>query len=497
MSASTASTKSNVSDTATSLMSGLKEKLNKDGAKLLFTQMIIPVVIIILIFYLVSNATVWLSRKRPITGGDRFMSYGLTALLVFPIAYLVSMKYERTRDYALAISILSVVILQLIVWAIMEETVISCAHHDYMGTRVPISSAGEGDNSLLLDPDGREYRVGEYYICSSYKSAVPYYDEDRPPIMSAEYLEEVIGAGARFIWLDVFRDTQRKDADPVIAVGKEKGNFIESLNVLSIDEALDAVVRARNRLEGEFASKDPLFIMFSLKTGKNGITEEKLAQKIREKFRLVLLSKEFGSQRTDIKHVPMRSILGKVVIMTDRHSASEKLAELTNYVPCGASIVDEMGQVGDSALCIKPGILGNSELVLSSIDDYAARPPMDQLEGAGQTTAYIVVPNRPGEHYDPLRATFFGVQFPCIHFSKENPYYDSYFQTIQLCGESVDVGYELNFKKYSLIPKPAEVNCEARTLTGDPPAALARTAETAATVSRNKLTIVQPEVTVE
>lgn len=426
-----------------------------------------PILWIMVLFYIIMmylpDYITSLQEKQPASKTGRFLLNNLNLVLTIPTVYFICVLLGYTT-YGAAISVAVFVLIQIIIYVAHPDVMADYAsNEESMSERRAVSS----EYSKIYDPiTQKPYKVSDYFICSSYKSAIPRYTADGP-IVSSEYLKGVIRNGARMIWLDVFRDSLNSTAEPVIAIGDELGNKIFTSNTLSVKDAFDAIVVARNEMEGNSTGdglKDPLFIFLSLKTGGKRGPENKLAQYIKEKFGNagLLMPNQYGSQNSVLFDTSITEVLGRVVIMTDRFPVSKSLNEMVNYVVCGSNVLDEADKLGDPKKCvISPAPLGNSKIMLQPIDKLAGSN-MDEIFSTGLNSIMVSVPNKPGENYDPTRAWFFGTQFVFMHMSIDGDmgdHYRKYMGPMSFCGSSSS-DEDFSFKKFSFVVKPTSVDCD-------------------------------------
>jgi hypothetical protein len=423
-----------------------------------------PMILLYAILAYLPDFVPYIQEMQPIGNTNRFLVNHLNLIITVPTVYILLLVIGYPQ-YAVLASFGIFILIQIIIYVSYPNTMASYADNDdSKNERKAVST----EYSKIYDTvNNRPYRVSDYFICSSYKSASPFLDTPGP-VMSADYLKSVIRNGARMIWLDVFRDSLKSTAEPVIAIGDEAGNKIISINTLSVKDALDAIVVARNEMEGnntDGSLKDPLFIMFSLKTnGKTG-PEDKLAKYIKEKLGNagLLMPKQYGSQNSVLFDTPITEVLGRVVIMTDKFTKSKSLNDLVNYVVCGSNVLDEVEKNGDPKKCVmSPAPLGNSKMIMQPIDKLAGSN-MDEIFSTGLSSIMMSVPNRVGENYDPTRAWFFGTQFVFMHMSNGDnmgDFYKKYMEPMSFCG-SASSDEEFSFKKYSLVVKPSSVDCDS------------------------------------
>jgi hypothetical protein len=290
-------------------------------------------------------------------------------------------------------------------------------------------------------------------VCSSYHSPMftKMFMTDKP-VVSPSAIVGVINKGARFIHMDVFGDSVRYFANPVVGIAREYTNDLVSVNTFSFESACNAILQARNgnnvcpgmpgddngRSDAE--KKDPLFVYLRMKTDNRQPLEDKIADIISYNFSEYLLnlhySENLGSQE-------LRTLLGKIVIITDRKPVGEKMRALVNGVACGKNLTEfsdwrrkdnpsktapncngvDINSVENADTTIIE-IFNESGMEASNLATAAAKGRSESTEVAsGYKHLTICVPN-----YVDLKDFYkervdgmikLGVNFPCVPFSKK------------------------------------------------------------------------------
>jgi hypothetical protein len=190
--------------------------------------------------------------------------------------------------------------------------------------------------------DNKDLYLRDFFICSSYHT--PVLTKDRISgkyIVSPYAITGAIKRGARFIHMDVMGDSFSPLANPVVGVCREKGNSLESLNTMTLEQACNAIKLAIEGssgcmpIRGDYTSRDPILVYFRTKFDNRNDLEKKMAHIITEKLDRYLLPSSYSFTNFKINQQPIKQLLGKIIIITDRHPNTNELSDITNVVMCG------------------------------------------------------------------------------------------------------------------------------------------------------------------
>lgn len=196
-----------------------------------------------------------------------------------------------------------------------------------------------------LSHAGKEiYRLSDFYVLSSYKSALT--GGYKRGFVSIDAITKILEGGVRYIDLDVFNKEMKANTEPVVSVGSENGYWNDSsFNAISFDACCKEIARIAFNSNEILNSNDPLFLSINLYTLENKKTVNKIADIIYKYFKEKLLSAKYSYQQTPIGRVPISILLGKVIIFAGNPITKPntiilpknnildgtKLDELTNY----------------------------------------------------------------------------------------------------------------------------------------------------------------------
>jgi hypothetical protein len=195
------------------------------------------------------------------------------------------------------------------------------------------SDNGSPVNMKSINPNDKDYqyKLLDYYICSSYNSCC--IGDFLNDYVSMDILKTVIKQGVRVIDLEIYM----VDNKPVVAVspfatGIVKGSY-NSLSLLGSNGVLDVINRYAFSLNGCDNPKDPLFINFRIKCDK--LDYNALHSEIISKFKNKLLGPEYsygGRSTTKVPHTPLNQLMGKVIIMCNQKSLAYRDTKFNEVV---------------------------------------------------------------------------------------------------------------------------------------------------------------------
>jgi hypothetical protein len=282
----------------------------------------------------------------------------------------------------------------------------------------PLSSLPD----YLSDPD--KFKLCDWYVCSSYK---PYL----PGNLTGDYctlksIELLLRSGVRYIELDIFVDNCN-NLNPVVTIGKEKGNWHYSLNNLDLKECLNTIRNIGFSKSIITNSTDPLFLFLNLKVNKKITVLDKVADILYEVFDDKLLDTSYSYYRQNISNVPIKNFMNKIVILSNKSYQKSKLTELINLSLDGPFIRR----------------LNSDEV----IQTYQPK----ELTDFNRQNITIVYPNNESKYpinYNPSLPWLYGCQFVCMNFQKLD--------------ENMNI-YMEKFKEQSFVLKPKNLRYVPKT----------------------------------
>lgn len=182
------------------------------------------------------------------------------------------------------------------------------------------------DTNNIVSTKFQDYRLGDYYIMSSYNSCCGgEYDRD---IVDVNTLSEIISMGVRFLDFEVYSF----NGNTVIASSAndniyQKGSF----NEIPIAKVFDMIqLSAFGHITPN--SEDPLFLHFRIKSNQKRVFSD-IANQIKEKLKGKLLDAAFSyaNRNNKIYNTKMSELKRKVVICVQCDDTFFKQSSLFEY----------------------------------------------------------------------------------------------------------------------------------------------------------------------
>ena len=152
-----------------------------------------------------------------------------------------------------------------------------------------------------------EKTLKEFYIAASHNTYIPC--DQNGSIASYKSLKRAVLLGARVIELDVF--SERGTNEPIIAHGVERETVNDDIYTTTKLKFRDACNEINKY--AFMKTDDPLFLTLELNTHKLDITNNKMAQYLKEIFGERILAKDPSKSIGDYQ---MKELIGKVVLLS-------------------------------------------------------------------------------------------------------------------------------------------------------------------------------------
>ena len=282
----------------------------------------------------------------------------------------------------------------------------------------------------------KDYRLCDFYVSSSFNTALS--GTQLCDYVSSEMVKKVLQTGVRFLEFQVFGDQYGKDAEPVVSSGFRKGEWKLSLNTLYLEEVFktirDHAFRIYDGTDGSPNNLDPLFISLDLKTNYNYFVNNKIQKLFTKYFMEYLLDPSYNYQAKNIGIVPLKELMGKVIIFSSDGFQGSTLEELVNYswifskmkryhyTDLDDQIVEKTAN--DTLDDITQKKIDNSIEVTKNLIEF------NQISKFNLTGLTIVYPHKEGDiltsNYDPTTAWNLGCQFVSMNFQKMDLSMDKY-----------------------------------------------------------------------
>ena len=308
-------------------------------------------------------------------------------------------KMSNTQENVMTITrvVCFVLLVIMLVYIGLQYRKYTC----YVGSSPPITGIGKRDVRYNLN-------LRDYYIKSSYNSCAS--GQFKNDWVNLCALSNVIKQGCRVLDFEVYM----LDDKAIIATSNstkftEKGTY----NSIPIDDAIkliaDKAVSSSMSTEDCPNSFDPLFLHFRIKSDNIEVYNQ-IADSLVTHLDSKLLSNEhsYENQGHNLGKVPIKSLLGKVVIMVDKvennHIRGTKLDELVN-------------------------IMGNSAFLRSlCYNDVAHTPDMDELIDYNKKNMTFAYPNLSykSSNYNSSVVMQYGAQMCAMCFQTNDAFLQAY-----------------------------------------------------------------------
>lgn len=170
------------------------------------------------------------------------------------------------------------------------------------------------------------YKLCDYYILSSYNTHL--IGNQKYDYVSIDMIRKVLSSGARYIDLEICADSLDKNSEPVIASGRLKGEWINSLNTLDPNEVFSTIDNIAFEFEnGNRKINYPLFINLKLRT-ENTRVLNKLSSIIKSRMNKnrILDPKKYYKYPISIEKIC--KLKNKIIFFAEGNWSSTKLTEL-------------------------------------------------------------------------------------------------------------------------------------------------------------------------
>lgn len=283
--------------------------------------------------------------------------------------------------------------------------------------------------------DMRDYKLADFYVCSSYNSALPGYQ--MIDYVSPEMVKKVLQCGCRYLEFQVFGDTFSSDTNPVVSSGFRTGEWKLTLNTVNFEDILkviaDNAFTIFDGTDGSPNNLDPLIISLDLKTNYNYLVNNKIQQLISKYLATYLLSPVYNYQNKNIALEPLKTLMGKVIIFSGDGYQGSNLEEIINYSWNFSKLKKLHYTDVDAELNTKSIDTINTNLTGTQQQDVEAKKNIieyNELKTFNKSGLTIVSPNKEGDlltyNFDATNAWTVGCQFVCMNFQKIDKNMDIY-----------------------------------------------------------------------
>ena len=289
----------------------------------------------------------------------------------------------------------------------------------------------------LKASDLKEYKLSDFYVSSSYNSSLSgtqYID-----YATTDMVKKLLQTGVRFLEFQVFGNMYGPDAEPVISSGYAKGEWKLTLNTLYLEDVIktirDNAFRIYDGTDGSPNHLDPLIISLDLKTNYNYFVTNKI-QKLFSKYLMdYLLDPTYNYQAKNVGTVPLKELMGKLILFSSDGFQGSTLEELVNY----SWILPKLKRIYYYELenqSIQQGANGETNLTnisqqnSTTIDSTKLMVESSQLKKFNSEALSIVYPHKEGDiltyNFDPEKSWNLGCQFVAMNFQTMDTNMDKY-----------------------------------------------------------------------
>ena len=286
----------------------------------------------------------------------------------------------------------------------------------------------------------KDYRLADFYVCSSYNSAVSGYQ--LVDYLSTDMVKKVMQCGCRYLEFQVFSNTFGADSTPVISCGFRTGEWKLSLNTINFEDVLQTIADNAFRIfdgtEGTPNNQDPLFISLDLKNNYNYLVNNQIQKLISKYLATYLLDPSYNYQAKNIAMARMKDLMSKVIIFSSDGYQGSSLEEIINYSwnypklkRLHYKAVDDEFEGKTVASSTSPtSPTSTTSKLQTDVDKTKSIIEYNQLKKFNMSGLTIVVPQKEGDfvthNFDATNAWSLGCQFVCMNFQKIDKNIDIY-----------------------------------------------------------------------
>ena len=282
----------------------------------------------------------------------------------------------------------------------------------------------------------KDYRLADFYVCSSYNSAVSGYQ--LMDYLSTDMVKKVMQCGCRYLEFQLFSNTFGTDSTPVVSCGFKTGEWKLALNTINFEDVLQTIADNAFRIfdgtDGTPNNQDPLFISLDLKNNYNYLVNNQIQKLISKYLATYLLDPSYNYQAKNIALAKLRDLMGKVIILSGDGYQGSSLEELINYSWNYPKLKRLHYKTVDDEFEGKtptPTSTSTSTSKLQTdIDKTKSIIEYNELKKFNMSGLTIVVPQKEGDfltkNFDATNAWALGCQFVCMNFQKIDKNMDIY-----------------------------------------------------------------------
>lgn len=308
-------------------------------------------------------------------------------------------------------------------------------------------------NSMKLG-EIKDYKLADFYVASSFNSALVGFQLF--DYVSADMVKKIMQTGCRFLDFQIFPEKYSQDSQPIVSSGYKVGEWKLTLNLETIESVFktiaDNAFTVFDGADGTPNYLDPIFINLDLKTNYNYLVNNRLQKLFLKYFRPYLLDPGYNYQAKEIGTVPLKDLMGKVIIFAGDGFQGSTLEEIVNYswnFPKLKRLTYNTIQT-ESNLKAMSSTTSTTSTSTMTMDQQLKKTSdliqYDQLKKFNKTGLTMITPHKEGDiltsNKNPLLPWSLGCQFVMMNFQKVDSNMDIYIN---------------KFKKKAFVLKPKEL----------------------------------------
>ena len=282
----------------------------------------------------------------------------------------------------------------------------------------------------------KNYRLCDFYVASSYNSVLS--GTQLFDYATTDMLKKVIQTGARYLEFQIFGDQYGPDAEPVVSSGYKQGEWKLTLNTLYLEDVIktikDHAFRIYDGTDGCPNNLDPLIISLDLKTNYNYFVNNKIQKLFTKHLLDYLLDPTYNYQSKNIAIVPLKDLMGKIILISSDGFQGSSLEEIINYSWAFPKLKrfhhSDLENVVYQQKSINSTVSSNVFAIDSSVQTTGKSIENTQLKVFNNSGLTIISPHNEGDiltsNYDPDIAWNMGCQFVTINFQSMDKHMDKY-----------------------------------------------------------------------
>jgi len=278
----------------------------------------------------------------------------------------------------------------------------------------------------------KNHRLCDFYVASSYNTSLS--GTQIIDYATTDMIKKVIQTGARFLEFQVFGDQYGPDAIPVVSSGFKQGEWKLTLNTLYLEDVIktikDHAFRIYDGTDGCPNNLDPLIISLDLKTNYNYFVNNRI-QKLFTTYLLdYLLDPTYNYQAKNLAIVPLKNLMGKIILISSDGFQGSSLEEIINYSWAFPKLKRFHYSDLENVVYQQTTTSSNVFSIDSSVQKTEKNIDNTQLKVFNNSGMSIVVPHNEGDiltsNYDPETAWNMGCQFVAINYQSMDKDMDKY-----------------------------------------------------------------------